>query len=447
MKLVVSLFALTLALISHVNAQERIEIPSSFNPVGSGARAMGMGGSFISIADDATAASWNPAGLIQLRKPEVAVVFSATELNEDLDFSLASEASGEQSSSSTDLNYFAVSVPCSSNTCGKNMVFSLNYQRLFDLTREWDFTLNRQSDLLDLEQDYQHQQTGALYALGAAYAVQLTDNFTVGLTLNFWDSYQSSNDWTNRYNIEGEGTITDIEVQEVSTFYDDYDFEGFNYNLGFVWNVYQKGKQKWVLGAVYKSEFDADITKSSSTMTQQTFPDFPDSSFSDSTGPIVENQEITFPSSIGVGAAFQWDDYVTVSLDVYRTDWSSFVLTAEDGSSISPISGRSSAEVTVADTTQIRMGVEYRIISQDAGKNYIIPLRAGLFRDPIAADENAENAYGLSLGTGIAYETCVFDIAYQYRWANDVGTSYLSGLGFSQDINEHQLFGSMFYRF
>jgi long-subunit fatty acid transport protein len=134
LKYVVSSVALILVLISHVNAQERIEIPSSFNPVGSGARAMGMGGSFISIADDATAASWNPAGLIQLRKPEIAVVFSATELNEDLDFSLASEASGKQSSSSTDLNYFAVSVPCSSDTCGKNMVFSLNYQRLFDLT-------------------------------------------------------------------------------------------------------------------------------------------------------------------------------------------------------------------------------------------------------------------------------------------------------------------------
>ncbi|MCJ7810524.1 MAG: hypothetical protein MUP26_09715, partial [Desulfobulbaceae bacterium] len=44
----------------------RMEIPSSPNPVGSGARALGMGGAFIAIADDATAASWNPAGLIQL---------------------------------------------------------------------------------------------------------------------------------------------------------------------------------------------------------------------------------------------------------------------------------------------------------------------------------------------------------------------------------------------
>jgi len=44
-------------------------VPSSINPVGSGARAIGMGGAFIGVADDATAASWNPGGLIQLENP------------------------------------------------------------------------------------------------------------------------------------------------------------------------------------------------------------------------------------------------------------------------------------------------------------------------------------------------------------------------------------------
>ncbi len=53
---------------------QRLEIPSTFNPVGSGARALGMGNAFIAVADDATAASWNPGGLIQLGCPEVSVV-------------------------------------------------------------------------------------------------------------------------------------------------------------------------------------------------------------------------------------------------------------------------------------------------------------------------------------------------------------------------------------
>ena len=36
-----------------------------------GARSLGMGGTFIAIADDATAAEANPAGLVILSKPEV----------------------------------------------------------------------------------------------------------------------------------------------------------------------------------------------------------------------------------------------------------------------------------------------------------------------------------------------------------------------------------------
>ena len=42
--------------------------------LGSGARAPGMGGAFLARADDATAASWNPAGLSYLRRPELSIV-------------------------------------------------------------------------------------------------------------------------------------------------------------------------------------------------------------------------------------------------------------------------------------------------------------------------------------------------------------------------------------
>ena len=64
----------------------RMEIPSSPNPVGSGARALGMGGAFIAIADDATAASWNPGGLIQLETPEVSAVGAYIHREEDNSF-------------------------------------------------------------------------------------------------------------------------------------------------------------------------------------------------------------------------------------------------------------------------------------------------------------------------------------------------------------------------
>lgn len=43
-----------------------------FLNIGVGARALGMGGSFVAIADDATTAYWNPAGLGNIRNTEIA---------------------------------------------------------------------------------------------------------------------------------------------------------------------------------------------------------------------------------------------------------------------------------------------------------------------------------------------------------------------------------------
>lgn len=43
---------------------------AEFLRIGVGARAQGMGGAFVSVADDASAAFWNPAGLVQLPQRE-----------------------------------------------------------------------------------------------------------------------------------------------------------------------------------------------------------------------------------------------------------------------------------------------------------------------------------------------------------------------------------------
>lgn len=48
--------------------------------MGTGARAIGLGGAFVSIADDASAVFWNPAGLTQIKRGQL--LFSA-DLPED----------------------------------------------------------------------------------------------------------------------------------------------------------------------------------------------------------------------------------------------------------------------------------------------------------------------------------------------------------------------------
>ena len=59
--------------------------PGAFLQYGVGARALGMGGAFYAIADDATAIYWNPAGLANIQRKEVtfmsAPMFTDTQLN------------------------------------------------------------------------------------------------------------------------------------------------------------------------------------------------------------------------------------------------------------------------------------------------------------------------------------------------------------------------------
>jgi hypothetical protein len=209
---------------------QRIEVPSSLNPVGSGARALGMGGAFIAVADDATAASWNPGGLIQLETPEVSVVGAYFDRAEDNTFGTNPEASGEQSVSEKRINYLSAAYPFA--LWGHNMIVSVNYQNLYDFTREWNFPLTQASGNLSVHQNVAYTQEGSLSALGIASCVQITPGFSFGLTLNVWEDGLYSNEWEQNTFQSGSGIYVGNPFIFESKSYDKYSFSGFNINVG-----------------------------------------------------------------------------------------------------------------------------------------------------------------------------------------------------------------------
>ena len=140
LKCLILLFLMVLCFAGQARAQitQTVEISSSPNPVGSGARALGMGGAFIGVADDATAASWNPAGLIQLETPEISIVGAYNHRTEDTTYVAFPEASGPQSVSTYDLNYLSAAYPFTA--WNRNMIVSLNYQHLYDFNKKVGFS-------------------------------------------------------------------------------------------------------------------------------------------------------------------------------------------------------------------------------------------------------------------------------------------------------------------
>jgi len=101
-------------------------------------------------------------------------------------------------------------------------------------------------------------------------------------------------------------------------------FEGLNAHAGFLWHM----TNSWTMGGVYKSAFDADLEKKSFLMQ---IPNPPVS--------VTENITMRMPSSYGLGVSYRHSDNWTAALDVYRTEWSRFVIETEGGSEVNPLDG------------------------------------------------------------------------------------------------------------
>jgi len=417
-------------------AVHRVEIPSSFNPVGSGARALGMGGAFIAVADDATAASWNPGGLIQLETPEISIVGAYFSREEDLSFGESPESNGSQNMTNGSLNYLSAAYPFTAFR--RNMIVSINYQHLYDFTRDWLYTSDSETELTSATETIDYQQEGGLTALGLAYSIQLIPRFSLGLTLNYWGEGLVDNGWEQRLKQTGQGTYEGAVINTYTDYTEKYSFSGYNANIGFLWNI----NSRITVGGVFKSPFTANIEYQSSYTENITFPDTPDVGVNDSYTS-KSDQELTMPMSYGIGMAYRFSDNFSTSFDIYRTEWDDFILKDENGDKTSPISGKPESESDVDPTHQARMGAEYLYI----GNRIIVPVRGGVFYDPAPAEGSPDEFYGFSLGSGIAYKKIIFDMAYQYRFGNDVSQYIMENLDFSEDVQEHTIFASIIYHF
>jgi len=413
------------------------EIRSTPVPVGSGARALGMGGAFIAIADDATAASWNPGGLVQLERSEISAVGAFFSRTDNIQIGVDSETEGPETVSDSRLNYLSAVVPF--QLIHRNMVVSVNFQNLYDFTTEQEFTIIDSTGVdAGEEQRYNYKSDGSLSAIGIAYAVQVTPRMSIGVTLNIWQDSIYDNEWTEQRSESGSGTDAGDRFESELSTEDTYKFSGLNANLGILWQL----SSSFTLGAVLKTPFEADVEH---TYTLDGTIQFPDLDGFDTTVSDEDREDgtLSMPVSYGVGIAYRFSDILTLSLDLFRTEWDDYVFTDEDGDKLSPITGKLPSESDVDATHLVRMGAEYLILK---GK-YIFPLRGGLFMDQAPAEGNPDNYYGFSLGSGIARGRTVFDAAYQYRFGRDVGASGREAWDFSQDTDEHIVYASMIIYF
>jgi len=436
-----------------------VNIASSPNVVGSGARAMGMGGAFVAVADDATAASWNPAALLNLELPEASVVGSAFWREEDYTSSSHPEANGATGASSFDLNYLSVAYPFT--LFQRNVVASLNVQRLLDFHRRLDFDYNISQTFpsgatFSVDQRIHFKQKGGLSTISPAFGLQVAPRLSVGVTVNMWtDAFGLESDWSSRQTQTGSGTFsfdtTDIDFDFNVLRYERYrDLEGYNATVGLLWNA----TDKLTLGAVVDTPFRAKLKRRFFHRSEISYNGTPDID----TYERRERVHLEFPLSYAVGAAYQFNDLFKMSLDVTRTEWDDFVLTEvrdtpdQPGRDISAVTGVEEDESHVKATHTVRLGAEHLFVRKN-----IWALRGGFFYDPEPAQGNAEDFYGVSVGTGFTYrrpdgqdglrDVLSLDWAYQYRFGLDVEGDVLGVPDSDADVDQHLLLASLIFYF
>ncbi len=453
---------------------------------GFGARALGMGGAFTAVADDATAALWNPAGLGQLFEIQVQAGGSSTDVSSDRDVSSVSTLFipgtdirsysryelSDDSSSGLSPQFLTFAYPL--DVGPGRLVLSASTVRGTNYFENYRF--DNRSDTIEVLRNeneerteqtytsggsaYRFSQVGQqdTYNLSVAYSA-LDDRLLAGLTYSRVDGEQdffsqNSTIWLQEFNPGASQSNTGAwdyrDSEEWAT-----DFEGWNVTLGVLARPF-----RWLtLGVSYRSETSLDYTYDVSFQTALTntvtgMP--PEDSIYSAVPPESRLQgttDLDLPEVWTIGLALLPSARVTVAFDYARSDWSdtTVTLSGERGewvndpavtqesfpaqplywevyypslTRVTDDDGQSAGGEQFVDEV-FRAGLEYRLTPG----GFTIPLRAGYFQEFAASGiptQEQPEISGYSLGAGMSYEGLFIDIAFVYETSR---TELLSGEG------------------
>lgn len=424
--------------------------------VGSGARALGMGGAFIAVADDATAASWNPAGLCVLDDPEVSFVWKAKN-STGTQIAPVTRQIGDQASSNFLMERLSATSFSSSGggfdfasatyplQIGKlKLVPQISMQRAIDfhfeekqgqpLLRNDNGASDGDISRLTQSETNHFDSDGSLDVWAASLGVSFHPKLYLGATLNWWTGrarFDSKRFEETLFCTQDECIPNTLDSSVNSS----RSFDGFNLNIGALWKP-----AGWMnVGFVYKTPFQMehhfDFQRAETVQ-------FPDAAFQ--THEIYsESGEIQWPRTLGAGVAWMPRQEITVAADYSQTAWSSakykfnFHDTISDSFEYIDDSGTRTAiwptyfdpsqpenvfNQRQPDTWQLRAGAEYVFLSP-----FIVPLRVGIYRNRQFVKDGAGDPVthtGLAFGFGFARSNFSVDMALVHESTSVTGCDY-----------------------
>jgi long-chain fatty acid transport protein len=424
---------------AQAQAIQNVVLRNSFDPLGAGARGLGMGGAFIGVADDGTAASFNPAGLAQLRRTEFAAVGFSDRLNSTVlvPGKDVEDQSYESHAHHARPDFFGLALPF--DVGGHNLVAQLSYQRAVDLFGQGRATVQDTIALSEVNPDLKGTgdviadivpaQSGAFHNLSLSAGYQLTSRLALGTSLNYWfASWTAEGESNFRLRTHPPAPARPVDVPLLTEdFHQDQGMHGFNLNLGLLLKY-----ARLSVGGVVRLPFsgDYDLQESDSAVTFQQGTAQP-------ARPITFDVKtpLRWPLSAGLGLALRPLRGLTLAGDFTQSHWSrtslddvpaGALLTPQNldanGNPQDSFTTRNffdllpASETDTVDTGEWRAGGEYLLTSIP---KVVVPLRAGAFHDrsPIRELGTTEGRLikGWTAGSGLNFTHVVVDVAFERR--------------------------------
>lgn len=323
-----------------------------FNFSAPGARSLAMGGAFIGLADDATAAFSNPAGLVQLAAPEVSLEFRANDFSTEYahsgtftadPFSTAGVNYREADSDTRSPSFLSVVLPREDWAVAFYRHEFLNYETAF------------RTEAISSIYPFDAAIDVSIYSYGLSGAFKLNDRWSFGASLNAYQMDLDSN--TRRFT-----TVADTLVRYSTQQHGD---DGaFGFGLGAQYHI----NDQWQAGLVYrrapKFKYTASIVPGT-----QTFPRLDKQAYLDT------------PDLLGLGLVYRPTDAFTLAFDVSHVQYSQLTDDVISNFNLNDdtAAGRAALEpLLTKDDYEIRLGAEYTFTEMEVP----LSLRAGVWRDP-----------------------------------------------------------------
>jgi long-subunit fatty acid transport protein len=401
-------------------AQKEIAPTLEFSFSNPGARSMGFAGAFVALADDATAAFANPAGLVQIAEPEVSIegrswsystpyVAGGRIFGEPWGIGLDNTPGlrrGESSADLSGLSFLSLVYPRKrwslafyrhqlanfESSGAMQGLYSGPWEGVTEIRREWDLL-----KIADLE----------IVGYGFAGAYRVNEDLSFGLALTRFEGFLSSTTEAYGWNRDDVGPdeffsptapIPEAFGYSASLAIDDTDW---GLAAGFLWHV----TRRWGLGGFFRQGPHLECTTALTAGPTNPF------GVPAGTTEVVMSEPMAFPDVYGLGVSYRaFNERLTIGLEWDRVGYS------EIATYLTHLFGPDGP--TLEDGDEIRLGTELVFLQTRP----LIAVRAGVWIDP------AHQIYGgrdyvsrtilppgedelhLSAGLGIAFSGFQLDL-------------------------------------